>query len=284
MSKIIHMDTEKVRAFYSHTTSQFDEMEEMLAETGKRIRAIPWEGGSRERFVSDYSRLAAQIKGNIDQGRIYLFQVQNEVDEWLEVDQSSANQYAQDRTDHLTWWKITLIAGQYIKLVSNLGDKFEMIKWWKTLNEEERIAFLQQQHEMIAKDLGIEPLTVQFGKAGEQGLAGGYEYLSNQLAIYEDVNSADPFAILETVAHETRHKFQDECINAWLVDGILPDGVNEATIREWQYEMNPDRYISSGDDLEGYWKQRIEEDARNYSEGYVDKILNERGYLSTHET
>lgn len=278
MSKIIHMDTERVRSFAVQATLQLDEMEEMLIETGKRIRSIPWEGGSRNRFMSDYSQLATQIKSIIDLYRLHLGKVQNEVDEWTEVDQTSASLYAQDRTEKLTWWMFTWKAGQYIKLFSNLGEKFEMLNWWKTLSEEDRIAFLQHQHEQIAKNLGMQPLTIEFGQEGEKGLAGGYEYLSNQLSIYQDINSDDAFALLETVAHETRHKYQDECINAWVANGILPEGIDEVTMQKWQYEMNSNRYISASDDLEDYWKQSIEEDARNYSEDYVNKALHDKSY------
>jgi uncharacterized protein YukE len=57
MSNIIHMETERVRQVASDVIQSNNQVENRIASLSSIVNGLPWEGGDREQFVSDFTSL-----------------------------------------------------------------------------------------------------------------------------------------------------------------------------------------------------------------------------------
>lgn len=80
------------------------------------------------------------------------------------------------------------------------------------------------------------------------------------------LSDSDPYEVMTTIMHESRHAFQDFAINH-------PDRVNvdDNTIAQWSYNFA--HYINPEFDFEAYLNQPIEADANNFADMIYDKWL-----------
>jgi hypothetical protein len=54
----------------------------------------------------------------------------------------------------------------------------------------------------------------------------------------------------------------------------FPDGIDLEQVKSWH--LNDENYISPDDDFEGYWKQPVEEDARDFAEDQINTQFRHR--------
>ena len=87
MSKIIHMDTERVLQIASQLIWAGEELDGHTRTMSRRIRAIPWEGSDRERYIGQFSSLTQRITILAEEDCTLGLRLQREVDEWIQIDQ-----------------------------------------------------------------------------------------------------------------------------------------------------------------------------------------------------
>lgn len=285
MSPLIHMEIETVRAFVVNTTVQFDTMDNLINDTSKKVKTIPWEGKSRDEFMREFTTTISHLTAAIDQGRITVQRVQREADEWVSVDSSGSRNIASIGT---------VIAGLEGTFVSGVVDVFltfsgvfyeaAFLKWWKTQSTEEKKAFLEEQLREIAKELGFSapPLRIMDLEDSDSGDYRGYYDGSEIVLDIDNFNADNPWDLVNTVAHETRHAFQAHAVQVYEDTKIPPEGVSVQTVKSWQSNYVEGNYIDGKKDFEGYWKQPVEVDARQFGDDYSKKVLIQQPWKNTH--
>lgn len=268
MAYSIHMTTEAVRMFVVQNLARLDEIENSGLHLKNKIMRIHWEGKSRDAFVQDANNIIDHMITIVDEGRINLQRVQREIDEWLSVDQQGAQAIATIGT---------VIGGFVTTIVDFVGDRLEDIfrLWWKTQNNEQRLAYLQKELDKIAKKYGMPTVPVSFEQIEDKNdldYRGGYDDKKNAISLdIDNINADDPVSILTTLAHESRHAYQKYCIDYYEKNGSVPDGVDTNQVQQWH--DNFDNYNDGTDDFEGYWNQIVERDARSSGEQYVKETF-----------
>jgi uncharacterized protein YdbL (DUF1318 family)/uncharacterized protein YukE len=137
---------------------------------------------------------------------------------------------------------------------------------WKNLNPDQRAEVLQNVHNQIAEAYGFQSGQVT-AVALEEGDMGGFmpdtkgiELNSNLVA---DNNNVDA---LETIAHESRHAYQEHLVSQ---DPATLSEADREIAQQWSENMAPGNYIRPEQDFEGYFNQPIEADA----EGWATEIF-----------
>lgn len=97
---------------------------------------------------------------------------------------------------------------------------------------------------------------------------GGYDPLTNRIELNSNyLEKADCEDLLNTILHESRHAFQNKCI----------DTPNSVTVKDNIIEVwkdNFDNYIRPIEDFEAYENQEIEKDANYFADSVMKKGTN----------
>ena len=97
---------------------------------------------------------------------------------------------------------------------------------------------------------------------------GGYDPLTNRIELNSNyLEKADCEDLLNTILHESRHAFQNKCI----------DTPNSVTVKDNIIEVwrdNFDNYIRPDEDFEAYENQEIEKDANYFADSVMKKGTN----------
>ena len=169
----------------------------------------------------------------------------------------------------------------YAEVVSNImSDVFtkDVIESWPTMEFQERCELLNQYVEGLGQALGInlngiivEDLYATVGE-GVQGYCNGDGYLHLDFRNIEDPSMWG--TILETTTHEARHQLQIEAIdNPEKFKGVPTD-----MIEGWRKNMLPGNYESGEFDMEAYWNQPVEVDARKFAAEVISGYLTNLGF------
>jgi hypothetical protein len=131
---------------------------------------------------------------------------------------------------------------------------------WSDLSIEEQKQSMTELADCVAADTGNKnPPEIVFRDDMNDGEYGGYNPSSNKLEI--NVNMLDDSAeAADTVAHEMWHAYQQQCAE---------DPTSE---KGREYQEGFDNYISPEYDFEGYQNQMVEAEAREYAQGFKDKL------------
>jgi hypothetical protein len=117
----------------------------------------------------------------------------------------------------------------------------------------------------VASDTGNQnPPEVVFRDDMGDGEYGGYNPKTNALEINENMLD-DPTEAADTVAHEMWHAHQQQC------------AADPTCERGREYREGFDSYISPEYDYEGYQSQMVEAEARQYAQGFKDRISGAKG-------
>jgi hypothetical protein len=103
--------------------------------------------------------------------------------------------------------------------------------------------------------------------------AGYFNEKTNSIAYNVDILATDDserlYEMVNTVIHECRHAFQFKAISTPGFKDIIPYETLIAWANNWQ------NYIQAEMDLEGYFKQPIEYDARNFADLTTKDFIND---------
>lgn len=131
---------------------------------------------------------------------------------------------------------------------------------------ERRCEIASNFYDGIKKNMGIDAELYFAPKPAYQ--LGGYNHLTNRIELNSKyLEKADCEDLLNTILHESRHAFQNKCINT-------PESVTvkDNIIDVWN--DNFDNYISPNEDFEAYENQEIEKDANYFADSVMKKDIN----------
>lgn len=131
---------------------------------------------------------------------------------------------------------------------------------------ERRCEIASNFYDGIKKNMGIDAELYFAPKPAYQ--LGGYNHLTNRIELNSKyLEKADCEDLLNTILHESRHAFQNKCINT-------PESVTvkDNIIDVWN--DNFDNYISPNEDFEAYENQEIEKDANYFADSVMKKGIN----------
>ena len=136
---------------------------------------------------------------------------------------------------------------------------------WRDLSLEEQKQSMTDLADYVAADTGLEnPPEIVFRDDMNDGEYGGYNPETNTMEI--NVNMLDDSAeAADTIAHEMFHAHQQEAAN------------DPSNPRAAEYQEGFDNYISPEYDFEGYQNQIVEAEARDYAQGFKDKLAGMKG-------
>jgi len=143
-------------------------------------------------------------------------------------------------------------------------DNFNENKW-SDLSLEEQKQSMTDLADYVAADTGNNnPPEIVFRDDMPDGSYGGYSPDSNVIEI--NVNMLDDSAeAADTISHEMWHAYQEQATK----DPNNP--------RAAEYQEGFDNYISPEYDFEGYENQVVEAEARDYAQGFKDRLNNLKG-------
>ena len=143
-------------------------------------------------------------------------------------------------------------------------DNFQEDKW-SDLSLEEQKQSMTDLADCVAADTGNKnPPEIVFRDDMNDGEYGGYNPETNTLEINENMLD-DSTEAADTVAHEMRHAHQQQCAS---------DPTSE---KGREYQEGFDNYISPEYDFEGYQNQMVEAEAREFAQGFKDRLAGMKG-------
>ena len=94
MSPIIRMETDSVQAVAQKLDQTALNIQREVSVLGNSIHGLDWQGGAREQFISDFSRLEKNLNDLAEHGMLLARRVRTEVDEWQQVDVQGGQNFA----------------------------------------------------------------------------------------------------------------------------------------------------------------------------------------------
>jgi hypothetical protein len=136
---------------------------------------------------------------------------------------------------------------------------------WSDLSLEEQKQSMTNLADYVAADTGNDnPPEIVFKDDMPDGSYGGYNPGTNTMEV--NVNMLDDSnEAADTIAHEMWHAHQEQAAN----DPNNP--------RAEEYQEGFDNYISPEFDFEGYQNQMVEAEARDYAQGFKDRLAGLKG-------
>ncbi|MCL2745195.1 MAG: hypothetical protein FWE67_15235 [Planctomycetaceae bacterium] len=136
---------------------------------------------------------------------------------------------------------------------------------WSDLPLEEQKQSMTKLADYVAADTGNKnPPEVVFRDDMNYGEYGGYNPGTNTIEINQNMLD-DSAEAADTITHEMWHAHQQQCAE---------DPSNE---RSQEYQEAFDNYISPEYDFEGYENQMVEAEAREYAQGFKDRLNEMQG-------
>jgi hypothetical protein len=266
------MDTETVSEITLKLLDTIYENEDQIKRIERMIEGISWTGNSRNEFISQSTNLLENlVSQNTECYKLFL-RILKERDEWLALDQFGKLQYQHMRSKLIdTPAGYGIMAGELYRWIANQDAKAKFNEYWKSLSEEGREAYLRDYYAKLAKELGLDPVRFVIGDAGKGNK--GFYYDDGKIIVLstDDFKNNSPFDLLDTIAHETRHQYQHQCVQYYEITGKSPEGMSEDLIKAWK--ENLDHPIDSQKDFGGYYGQQDETDARDFGSQYATDYL-----------
>lgn len=151
----------------------------------------------------------------------------------------------------------------------------EVISEWGNMSLEQRNAYLQEYQHAVAGALDIESGNVYFMEMSDAyGFNNGDGNVYLNVMLLEDPKYV--INCIDTIAHETRHQFQNEAVRDPERFGISPE-----TAKEWAWAI--ENYTDQGAsryDPWGYHYNPIEIDSRYFGESVVRELT--KGMINGH--
>ena len=144
---------------------------------------------------------------------------------------------------------------------------------WNEKSMKERADAVQTLVCVICGELGVEDYpAVKVEKMNENTYA-LYREAKNEITVNTKVLNGKPEDIIETVSHETYHKYQHKIVALYnSMDSEAKKLVLFDKAREYYSELG--NYVSGEKDFEKYKNQALESDAREFAQQETEKLLN----------
>ena len=136
---------------------------------------------------------------------------------------------------------------------------------WNDLPLDEQKQSMTGLADYVADVTGNEnPPEIVFRNDMQDGEYGGYNPNTNTLEINENMLD-DSAEAADTVAHEMWHAYQQQC------------ALDPASEKGREHQEGFDNYISPDYDFEGYQNQMVEAEAREFAQGFKDRLAGMKG-------
>ena len=143
-------------------------------------------------------------------------------------------------------------------------DNFRESKW-SDLSLEEQKQSITDLAGFVAADTGNEnPPEIVFRDDMPDGSYGSYNPSTNTIEINQNMLD-DSAEAADTITHEMWHAYQHQC------------ALDTASEKGQAYQEGFDNYISPEYDFEGYQNQMVEAEAREYAQGFKDRLARMKG-------
>jgi len=145
----------------------------------------------------------------------------------------------------------------------------EVIENWSTMSDAERRSLAEEYAAEVAKAFELENYTGIIIERLDEGVA-GYNNGDGSIHLSEDliVSWSSPFQIIDTITHELRHQYQNECVDGY---HDVPDSVR----KEWAIAFQIYNYdYPTCYDPWGYMYNPLELDSRYAGETVVRNLSN----------
>jgi len=131
---------------------------------------------------------------------------------------------------------------------------------WSDLSLEDQKQSMTDLADYVADSTGNKnPPEIVFRDDMNDGEYGGYNPGANTLEINENM-LGDSTEAADTVAHEMWHAHQQQC------------AMDPTSEKGREYQEGFDNYISPEYDFEGYQNQMVEAEAREFAQGFKDRL------------
>ena len=138
-------------------------------------------------------------------------------------------------------------------------DNFREDKW-SDLSLDEQKQSMTDLANYVTVDIGLNnPPEIVFRGDMPNGSYGGYNPETNTMEVNENMLD-DSAEAADTIAHELWHARQQEAAG------------DPSNPRAAEYQEGFDNYISPEYDFEGYQNQMVEAEARDYAQGFKDRL------------
>jgi hypothetical protein len=278
MTNVIHMEIEQVRQAASQLSRAANQLETQADSISKIVRGIPWQGPIRDQFVGDFSMLMQKMLGMAEEGRMLGMRIQREADELQAADKQGAQEYDNISTDLSKWWEG--IKNTWNTLFIREAAKMEFSEWWSEQTPEQRLDFLRQEHIRITNKYGFPAIELKVedipDPVGQDAL--GYNSGTSFTLDSDNLASDNPWDLLNTVAHESRHSYQRLIVEQVQLNGKVPEDFSQTQVDAWKSDL--DNYITPENDFQAYRDQSIEKDARSFGQSYSDQALDNRDWVN----
>jgi hypothetical protein len=136
---------------------------------------------------------------------------------------------------------------------------------WSDLSLDEQKQSMTGLADYVADVTGNKnPPEIVFRDDMDDGAYGGYSPDTNTLEINENM-LGDSAEAADTVAHEMWHAYQQQC------------AMDPTSEKGQAYQEGFDNYISPEYDFEGYQNQMVEAEAKEFAQGFKDRLAGLRG-------
>lgn len=143
--------------------------------------------------------------------------------------------------------------------LDNKLDNFQENKWNDLSLEEQKQSMTGLADYVADETRNRNPPEIVFRDDMNDGEYGGYSPETNTLEINENMLD-DSAEAADTVAHEMWHAYQQQC------------ALDPASEKGREYQEGFDNYISPEYDFEGYQNQMVEAEAREFAQGFKDRL------------
>ncbi len=276
----VRMVTEQVEGFSDKirllSINLYDATEEILNASKRDF----WDGPDAEEFILSLKAVCGQLHRMAEDATKLYRDVVHEKDEWITTDQQGVLRLKNTHSVPPVNNNLPIdFVGNYCadKIEDYMYDtRYKNFKnWWGSQTLEGKKKYLQDLQNRLADRYGMPKMLIVVDDLPD-GTRGSN--IGGIIIIGED-NSAtdDPWRLIETTFHESRHEYQLEVIANYQESGQIPDGMTKEQVEKWVYENN--NYIQGEDNFADYYHQSIETDARKYGDVVMKDILEEMGNL-----
>lgn len=240
-----------------------------------------WTGASAEDFTQQINATCSRLHGLAEEAIKLVMDIIREEEEWVNVDQQGVYRLKKICVaPQIPEIKTTIgmdMGARFDEIENNIYNRRykNFVNWWKTQSVDERKQYLQGLQNRLADRYGMPGVLVVIDdlQDPENRDMRGVNIGGVLVLDVDNLNTDDPWRLLETTFHETRHEYQREVAANYQNSGQIPEGMTQQQVEKWVYEY--DNYIKGEDNFVDYYYQAIETDARKYGDILMKDALND---------
>ena len=280
----IRMEIEQVSKLYDRclefTQNTYHSSEVFSSLNNRGI----WQGDVADYFWEQLKNICDQLHLTSEDAAKLSYALYLEKTQWEEVDNQGVyrirgtNLSGRSSKDPSWLFKQKRKIEDRVDEVENLifnKDYKRFKEWWQTQSIDEKKAYLQNLQNEYADRMGWPRMLIVTDDLIDpaNGDFRGVNLDEIMIIDIDNINTDEPWRLMETMFHETRHQYQREVVSNYQSDHFVPPGMTQDEVEKWVYES--EHYIDGNDDFEGYYKQSIESDARKWGDIVMKDVLDD---------